>query len=157
MKFVKGDLLDAPERYIGHGCNAQGVMGSGVALAIKNKHPNAYLEYVRAIKSWNEQDIAPLGKFVAARSNDKVILNLITQQFFGRDGQRYVNYSAIKKSLLRAIRFIDSYGPLNQERKIAIPKIGAGLGGGDWEEIVKILTEFENDYNFEFVVYSLET
>lgn len=33
MKIIykQGDLLSCPERVILHGCNAQGVMGSGIA------------------------------------------------------------------------------------------------------------------------------
>ena len=39
MKIIykQGDLLEAEEVVIVHGCNAQGVVGSGVALAIRNK------------------------------------------------------------------------------------------------------------------------
>lgn len=155
MKFVKGDLLDAPELYIAHGCNAQGVMGSGVALAIKNKHPEAYLRYVKYIKFCNEHKTKALGQPCIVKSNDKIIINLVTQEFFGRDGKQYVDYDAIKSSMKDAIYLIRRLGeePIKQ---IAIPKIGAGLGGGDWNIITEILLDVEKTYNVEFIVYALE-
>lgn len=33
IQYKTGNLLDTPDSYIVHGCNAQGVMGSGVAKA----------------------------------------------------------------------------------------------------------------------------
>ena len=36
IQYKKGDLLSVTKGIIAHGCNAQGVMGSGVALQIKN-------------------------------------------------------------------------------------------------------------------------
>ncbi len=35
ITYKQGDLMKASETYIAHGCNAQGVMGSGVAKAIR--------------------------------------------------------------------------------------------------------------------------
>src|SRR5215217_4845823 len=110
MKYVKGDLFEAPEIFIAHGCNAQGVMGSGVALGIKNKYPQAYLDYVRFIKSANTLKMSALGHSVITKTSDKVIMNLITQESFGRDGKKYVNYEAIVDSLEGAISTIRTLG-----------------------------------------------
>ncbi|ESQ88967.1 hypothetical protein ABAC460_14395 [Asticcacaulis sp. AC460] len=47
MKIIykTGDLLEAPERVICHGCNAQGVMGSGIAVPIRNRYPMVFKAY----------------------------------------------------------------------------------------------------------------
>jgi len=48
MKIIKGDLLkEFPVNLdaIGHVCNCQGVMGSGIALAIRDKFPTVYTTY----------------------------------------------------------------------------------------------------------------
>ena len=37
FEYKTGDLLAVPSGHIVHGCNAQGAMGAGVALAIRNK------------------------------------------------------------------------------------------------------------------------
>jgi O-acetyl-ADP-ribose deacetylase (regulator of RNase III) len=130
-------------------------MGSGVALAIKNIHPQAYLDYVRFIKSCRDNETDALGKSVISYSNDKIIINAITQEFFGRDGKQYVDYQAITRSLTRGIGVILHNG--YNVKRIAIPTIGAGLGGGNWEVIKERLYDIESLLEVEFIIYSLET
>ena len=43
--YKQGDLTQAEEYIIAHGCNAQGKMGSGVAKAIRREFPQAYSYY----------------------------------------------------------------------------------------------------------------
>lgn len=148
--YRKGNLLDAPERVIAHGCNAQGVMGSGVAKAIRDQYPKAYDDYRAQHLSGGLQ----LGRIVWTPILDefdnehRLIANCITQEFYGRDGKRYVDYEAIR-SCVRGIcqeaktRYINHMRPYAQNPfyEFAMPKIGAGLGGGNWDEIAKIIEE----------------
>ena len=46
LKYQIGNLLTAPQKCIAHQVNCQGVMGSGVAKAIKNEYPKVYKEYM---------------------------------------------------------------------------------------------------------------
>ena len=145
VKYVKGDLTNATERYIAHGCNAQGVMGSGVALAIRNKWPKAYIDYVRYIK-----DGGTLGGSIVSVNDDKYIINLITQEFFGNDGKRYASPPAIMKSL------VDTIWDYNISGTIAIPEIGCGLGGLNWNgDVLPVLERIETDFEVEFRVYKI--
>ena len=54
MKIVVSDLLDIEQGMIVHGCNAQGVMGAGVADQIRRKYYHqikiAINNYVNEIK-----------------------------------------------------------------------------------------------------------
>ena len=129
IEYRKGNLLDVTEGIILHGCNAQGVMGSGVALAIKQAYPEAYQEYLN--------DSMILGFISDYWVNyDLVIINGITQEFYGRDGKRYVNYKAICDVFTQAVSMGRLYGfTLN------FPKIGAGLGGGDWNIIEQLIND----------------
>ena len=45
IEYKNGDLLNVTEGIILHGCNGQGVMGAGVAKAIKMKYPEAFTAY----------------------------------------------------------------------------------------------------------------
>jgi O-acetyl-ADP-ribose deacetylase (regulator of RNase III) len=108
-----------------------GVMGSGVALAIKSKYPEAYEAY----KAAHENGVLELGEVVGVYSEDKLILNAITQRYYGRDKHKvYADYEAIREAF-RAINVQCGYC------SIAIPKIGAGLANGDWDVIEKIIEE----------------
>ncbi len=44
INYVNGDLFATDIKTIVHGCNAQGVMGSGVAKSIRENFPKAYDE-----------------------------------------------------------------------------------------------------------------
>ena len=44
MEIIKGDVFDSflyPSSMVVHGCNAKGVMGSGVARVVRNNFPAA--------------------------------------------------------------------------------------------------------------------
>lgn len=148
MIYKKGNLLDAEELVIAHGCNCQGVMGSGVAKAIREKWPVAYEVY----RKHYDVNGLELGDYVAAKvDHNKYVVNLLTQANFGV-GQRHVNYSALAKSV---IHMVENFVEIS---KFALPKIGAGLGGGDWALIETLLKDIEKMYeihNIEFVVYEL--
>lgn len=129
IEYVKGDLLKAPVNHIIHGCNSHGVMGSGVAKAIREMYPQAYQDYNDTYNSYGLQ----LGDIIiSVQPNKQVVHNAITQQDYGRDNTRvYVSYWAIAE----VFRKINSWGI----REIAMPKIGAGLANGDWNVISAII------------------
>lgn len=146
MKIIykQGDLLECSERVIVHGCNAQGVMGSGVAKAIKEKYPEAYAGYM----STHENGGLELGEVIGVYSGDKLILNAITQRYYGRYKYKvYADYEAIREAF-KSINEQCTYSA------IAMPKIGAGLANGDWNIIEKIIEDECTDV--QVVVYVLE-
>lgn len=129
IKYEKGDVFASPYRFILHGCNAQGVMGAGFARQIRDKYPFAYKEYV----SIHQKRGLILGETQVVKCRDRIIINAVIQEFYGRDpGKRYVSYDAIANSLSLIEDAL--YG-----ETIAMPMIGAGLGGGDWKVIEAII------------------
>jgi O-acetyl-ADP-ribose deacetylase (regulator of RNase III) len=152
IQYVKGDLLHADCKFILHGCNSFGVMGSGVAKLIRQKWPKAYQDYKDRYDSYGLK----LGEVIASKQDDgKIILNAITQEFYGKDDRVYVSYWAIAN----VIKTIDDIAKdTNKEMpgtpfKIAMPMIGSGLGGGDWK-VIEAIIENESK-NIQPVVYIL--
>lgn len=149
MKIVykQGDLLECSENIILHGCNAQSTMGSGVAKAIRAKYPEAFRAYLAGIM---ELGIVTY----AAMDDNKIIMNAITQEFYGRQvGKQYVSYEAVRECFQR-INWWAGNTYKEGDASIAMPKIGAGLGGGEWDVIAQIIEE--ESVNFQPVVYELE-
>lgn len=135
MKSIQfGDILSAPRGIIVHGCNAQGVMGSGIAKDVKAQFPGAYLAYTQHL----DKTTNPLGTvaFYDVPGTDLTIANAITQRTFGRGGQRFVDYRAIQTAFDTIIR-VAQRAPI--PRAVHYPQIGAGLGGGDWSLISEII------------------
>lgn len=132
IEYRKGDLFSTDVKTIVHGCNAQGVMGSGVAKIVRDDFPKAYDRYVNEYKLHNH---LALGSIIVVPCDEKIIVNAITQEYFGRDGERYVSYDAVDDVMKKLNTFNDVYGTT----EIAMPQIGAGLGGGSWEVIAAII------------------
>lgn len=147
MRHHIGNVLDVKSGIIVHGCNACGVMGSGVAFAVKQRYPAAYLAYMRQCAS-----PAMLGSIsYTSPSPGLLIVNAITQESFGRDGRRYVNYEAVADAFacVRKLASLQEEAPA-----IHFPMIGAGLGGGLWHIIAAII-EAELP-NFSLNLWTLE-
>lgn len=155
IEYVKGSVVDATESIIAQGCNAQGVMGSGVAKAIREKWPEVFPRYRVFIAEIRASGRNPLGctnfANVDPYGDDKMIVNMITQEFYGRDGKQYVDYDAVRKCMNLLNRRVGMFS--TSPHRVAMPKIGAGLGGGDWE-IISLIIEAEST-NFQPVVYEI--
>lgn len=78
-------------------------------------------------------------------SKTLIIANALTQEFYGRDGDLYVSYIALKSCLETIARTFD------KDTELHIPYlIGAGLGGGDAEKILRIIDVKLKDHNVNF-------
>ena len=95
IRNVTGDVTAPIRGIIGHGVNCQGVMGSGVAWAIRNKFPKAYEEYKALCDATpNKHDLLGTVQLVQI-SDDLYIANMFTQFSFGGDGQVYASLDAV--------------------------------------------------------------
>lgn len=133
--YKTGDLFDffTGKTVLVHGCNAQHVMGGGIALQVRRKFPQAYYDYMATPK-------LTLGEVVFSYiGDDLVVANAITQEFFGNNPMvKYASPDAIKKCLLR-VREVYS------RHEIIMPEIGCGLGGLTMEEVSPIIESVFND------------
>lgn len=145
IKYKKGDVLEASEDIIAHGCNCSGGFGSGVAAAVTKKYPKARVRYLDKFydEGWQLGDVQ-----VVTQWDYKTVANCATQFDYLPRGICHADYSAIAKCM----ETIKSYAK-NSNQSVAIPKIGAGLAGGDWNIILKILEDVFMDY--DITVYEL--
>lgn len=134
MQYKIGNIVKATEDIIVQGCNMQGVMGSGVAKAIRSEWPEVFTEYRRRYETPHGLDLGEVIWYTTPKG--KLIGNAISQKYYGRDGSKYVSYDAIDT----IFQLINHYAKTNNVPAIAIPAIGAGLGGGDWN-IIKTIIE----------------
>ena len=137
-------------------------MGSGVAKAIRAKFPEAYKGYRQHYdaKGLNLGEIVwtavKPAVFVSddgteATAYTTLIANMITQDFYGYDGNRYADYDAIRTAFLELNECCRHLFSFDEYAAVAMPRIGAGLGGGDWNVIEQIIEETST--NYQPVVY----
>lgn len=141
IEFINGNLLSSNAPYICHQVNCRGVMGAGVAKAIRTQYPKIYQEY----KEYLETKQNPLGTAQLVDCGEKKVINLFSQDGYGRDGSRYTDYNALRRSLKEVSNIVPS------KEKIAMPYlIGCGLAGGDWNEVYFIIEEELRIFHVEF-------
>lgn len=152
MRFTRYDITRAPQPMLIHGCNARGVMGSGVALAIKKKWPEVERQYQKWLKLPDIEG-SPLGSVNFANTTDgeKVVANLISQNYYGSDGKVYADLRAIRHGM----NVVGAYllaRPF-ETKEIATVKIGCGLGGLKWDQVHDIFKQWEDRFGYNLVVY----
>lgn len=153
MKTVKGDLiklaLDGKFDVIVHGCNCFCTMGKGIAVGIKKEFPTAYKADQETVKG----DKSKLGTITHAERAGVVAVNAYTQYKYWEKGtpkKRHVDYDAIRSCFKR---IVEKWGGEGSVTKFGIPLIGAGLAGGDWEIISKIIEEETHGEDITLVEY----
>ncbi|KAJ7065197.1 hypothetical protein C8F01DRAFT_1124647 [Mycena amicta] len=82
VNHIVGDLFDAPPHSILiHSCNTRGSWGAGIAVAFKEKFPEAFAEY----KAVCERDgAALLGSCLLIRGSEYDVACLFTSKDYGR-------------------------------------------------------------------------
>lgn len=137
IKLKLGDLFrHVNSGVICHGCNAKGVMGSGFAKTLRATYPSAYEAYRKAF----EYDGLHVGQSILVQVDTHLwVANLITQESYGRKKMQYVSYDGVEAcflSLEKQLNEVESKYNIPTPLELSFPKIGADLGGGDWNKIV---------------------
>lgn len=160
ITYRHADATQAPERLLLHGSNAQGVMGSGIAAAIRAKWPTTYRVYHRVWQDFRDQgaEHLPLGEVIwtverrdgtneasinhwrfLTQPGTIIIANCVSQKDYGRDPNRvYVDYDAVALCLQK----VNALAILNNIPAIAMPRIGCGLAHGSWDQIEPLIQQF---------------
>lgn len=149
LRHTRGDLLklaaDGAFDVIVHGCNCFCTMGAGIAKGIAAQFPEAYAADRHTAKG----DRLKLGtcSFAAVQVNGRTltVVNAYTQFDFRGSGMK-ADYAALRSCL----RWVAETFP---DARIGLPKIGAGLAGGDWATIEAIVTEELRDRAATIVEY----
>lgn len=127
---------DGDVDWIVHQVNTQGVMGSGIALQIKQEYPKHFEKYVEYCTE--HKDL--LGNSFA----EEGVVGVFGQEHYGV-GQRHTNYAALLSGLETFFSYIIEENP--DTNKIGIPYgIGCGLGGGDWTIMRTLLEDLQTMY-----------
>ncbi len=146
IHFKTGNILADKAQAIVNTVNCVGVMGKGLALQYKKAFPSNFKEY----KSACDKHLVTPGKMFITKYDDilesKFIINFPTKKHW--KGASKIEF--IDDGLLD---LVDQIKELNIT-SIAIPPLGAGLGGLDWELVKsRIVETFSTIENVEIVIY----
>lgn len=129
IAYTSSNIFDSPVQCLVNPVNTVGVMGKGIAAEFKKQYPEMFRAYQRHCKS-NEFST---GQLFLYRTNIKWVLNFPTKKHW-RSGSKPEWIEAGLKKL------VETYADQGIQ-SIAMPQLGCGHGGLDWETQVKPLVE----------------
>ena len=146
IKYITGNILESNAQALINTVNTEGIMGKGIALQFKKSFPNNFKAYAEACK----KELIGIGNlFVTRESNlasgEKIIINFPTKKSWRKPSE----YSFIEQGLNDLICIIDT----EQIKSIAIPALGAGNGGLDWEKVKKMIEQKLSHLEIDIYVY----
>ena len=146
IHYQTGNLLESQAQALVNTVNTVGVMGKGIALQFKNLFPNNYKLYVKACENKEVQ----IGKlFVteeeALLAGKKIIINFPTKTSWRLPSEYYY----IESGLTELVKIIKE----KNIKSIAIPPLGAGNGGLDWNKVKLILQKYLANLDCEIYIY----
>jgi O-acetyl-ADP-ribose deacetylase (regulator of RNase III) len=123
-------VFDSTARTIVNPVNCVGIMGKGLALAVKNRYPEVFDKYVIACHSGN----LGIGKLQLVKTADRWILNFPTKKHWRGPSKLEFIEAGLKK-------FVTTYRR-RHIAAVAFPQLGCGHGGLKWEEVEPLMRRF---------------
>ena len=145
IRYTSGDILRSEAEALVNTVNCVGVMGRGIALQFKKAFPKNYEAYRIAC---DRGEVVPGKMFVFERSAltaPRFIINFPTKRHW-RGKSKLEDVEAGLVALREAI--ID-----RDIRSIAVPPLGAGLGGLNWPDVRSRITDSLADLDTEVIVF----
>ena len=146
IHFIEGNLLESSAQALVNTVNTVGVMGKGIALQFKKNFPENYKSYVKACKD----DALKIGSLHIVEEETllqgkKIIINFPTKTHWKNPS----DYEFIESGLKELVHYIKS----NNIKSIAIPPLGTGNGGLDWNKVKIILEKYLSDLDCDIYIY----
>lgn len=124
IEYTKGNLLLADTEALVNTVNCVGYMGKGIALQFKQAYPANFKAYEKACRA---HEVKPGHMFIFETDsmvNPKYIINFPTKRHW-RGKSRIEDIESGLKELIEDVKRLGI-------RSIAVPPLGSGLGGLDW-------------------------
>lgn len=131
VKYIdKGDIFRIPGvKNYAHGCNCAGAMGKGIAVQFRKMYPEMYLQY----KKLCLEGVFLPGDVFVYKYNEGFVFNLGTQLTW----RTKATLENIRESLTKMMAIAEEKGI----ESIAMPRIGAGLGGLPWQDVKAVIED----------------
>ncbi len=132
VRFTQGDILKTDAEALVNTVNCVGVMGRGVALQFKQAYPDNFRSYAAACE---RGEVRPGRMFVFETHalNPRLIVNFPTKRHW-RGKSRIEDIQSGLDALVDEVRKRDV-------KSIALPPLGAGLGGLDWRAVRPLIEQ----------------
>ena len=136
-----------------------GVMGAGVAWALRIKWPKVYEVYKRMENLYSDGLFGQLGENCYAKIDDHlVVVNMIAQNgVVSESNSKPIKYVALIECMKKIVDFIRTIQTQTTDHiVIHTPKFGSEFAGGTWSFIEELIMEIWIENNIDVVIYEFE-
>ncbi len=144
IRYTTGNILEAKTDALVNTVNCEGYMGKGIAYQFKARYPKNNEAYVKACRS----GILRVGVLLTNKEEDRVIINFPTKT----EWRKKSSYDYIEKGMEALVQEI----PKLNVKSIAIPPLGCGNGGLEWNKVRKILEDGLSKISDLYEIYLYE-
>jgi len=130
-------------KIICHVNNNIGKWGKGFVLAVSNRWPETRKKFLKLGK-WDLGDVQLLPV-----EDDIIVANMVAQNGIGKPNVKRIDYDALKLCLKIVADYARTFNC-----SIHMPRIGCGLGGGNWKDIEDIIDDTMS--GLDIFVYDFE-
>ncbi|GMO66840.1 MAG: hypothetical protein Ta2D_12730 [Rickettsiales bacterium] len=152
IEYINGDVFNNDCDIMIQQVNTFGIMESGLALQVKKKFPDVYIEYKNYCMQFLSNMRQLLGTIRIGYTENFLIAHLFCQNGIN-SSQQTTDYDRMFECFIR----LKDYMLSNNFKKLAIPyKIGCGNGGGKWEIVEEKIKKAFEGMNFYIKIYKFE-
>lgn len=130
LEHTTGDIFKDDADAIVNPVNCVGIMGAGLALQFKRRYPGNFKAYARACKLGEVEPGRPFVYETGMRV-PRFIINFPTKQHWSERSTVAILDAGLDALVVIAKQF--------SLRSMAIPALGAGLGGLPWEKACRLI------------------
>lgn len=141
IRYKKGNIFDSDADCLFNTVNCEGYMGKGIAYQFKDRFPENNERYVECC---NEGKLKP-GILLPFFENGKTIINFPTKDKWREPSQM--------KYIIDGLDYFVELLQVLDIKKAAIPPLGCGNGGLNWDEVKKVIESKLGNCNIEIDLY----
>ena len=144
MEIRTGNIFSTKCQTIVNTVNCVGVMGAGIALECRLRHPEMYERY----RELCDENLIAVGKLWLYKESDRWILNFPTKKHWKRASKP----EYLQKGLDKFLATYEEKGVTS----IAFPLLGASHGGLDPERSLDIMSEYLKQCNIPVEIWKYD-
>ena len=145
IQYLEGDFITNPERAkaLAYNCNCEGEMNTTFAVQFRNRYPQMYEEYRRLCEA---NEFRPGDVFLWQARDGMWVFNVATQD------DKFLKLAGRRK-LERAFTEMRKQAEENDINSIAMPPLGAGIGGLYWGKTRRLIERAFKGWKGTLYVY----
>lgn len=145
ITFTQGNLLEARAEVLVNTVNTVGVMGKGIALMFKERFDENFRRYAAACKAKEVQTGKMFVTSVHELDGPRWIVNFPTKQHWRAPSRM--------EWVIEGLQDLRCFLIEQQIQSIAIPPLGAGNGGLEWDDVREQIESVLGDLDIDILVF----